>query len=285
MRKGTRRAGIGLGVGIVLAIALASPALAENGSAPDASATTQDAVSPVVATIAAPTWVDPCGTADDRAVLPADTLGIHYRWAQPEDSRNHDVIANTNVGYVVSDLPAGWSPLDGEYLYTWTYRFTDVPCGTAEPMRVSLMAPTWVDACGTADDRAVLPADTVGIHYRWAHPGDPTDHDVIANTNEGYVVAELPAGWTAADDGGYLYSWTHAFTDEACAVPLTSAVGAGRGLTRSSSVSLTAIAATADSASALAATGDADLSRTLLGAAALLVLGAGVIVWRRMGHA
>ena len=84
---------------------------------------------PVVVTLAPPTIVDECGVANDAVILPEDTEGVTYFFADEADPTNFDIRAEVAAGFVVEVVPDGWVDSgEGFFDYAVTDPFTDIDC-------------------------------------------------------------------------------------------------------------------------------------------------------------
>jgi hypothetical protein len=101
----------------------------------------------------------------------------------------------------------------------------EAPCFLAPPIEVTLGTPVLNDVCGTANDFGDKPEDTEGVSYVWDSE-DETNFDIDAVIADGYVVNDLPAGWTATEDSSvFFYAWAPTFTDVACPTTATPTPG------------------------------------------------------------
>lgn len=152
----------------------------------------------------------------DPATLPVSAVGGGGAdWASPQEWLNAFPDARIMaIGYSLGSGVNGDGIINsitvGCVTYTFDYEEVVIP----EPTVTTLGAPIISDVCGTEDDRGYLPEDTEGVDYEWASD-DEEVLDIVAYINEGFVVNDVPEGWTETE-GGYLYEWTYEFTDEAC---------------------------------------------------------------------
>jgi len=125
-------------------------------------------------------------------------------------------VTTTTTPVIWSDEEEGWilgTPLPPVVTYETTQAY-DWQCD----IEVTLANPYIEDPCGTDQDYAYLPASTDGVTYYWASE-DPSNFDVAAIVNSGYVVKVLPAGWVLyeQEEGDvYVYMWNPTWTDVPC---------------------------------------------------------------------
>ena len=125
-------------------------------------------------------------------------------------------VITSTTPVIWSDDEDGWilgAPLPPVVTYETTPAY-DWQCD----IEVTLATPYVEDSCGTDQDYAYLPASTDGVTYYWASE-DPSNYDVVAIVNSGYVVNVLPAGWVLyeQEEGDvYVYVWNPTWTDVPC---------------------------------------------------------------------
>ena len=77
-------------------------------------------------TLAPPTVVDECGTANDKVTLPENTEGVTYRFENEGVTNNVEAIVNS--GFALDGIPTGWVEIGTD---TYSYAvppFTDEDC-------------------------------------------------------------------------------------------------------------------------------------------------------------
>ena len=156
-------------------------------------------------------------TPSDPTVKVAQTKGITY--GQPKittagDKATVTVTATLEAGYKFpANLPAGWT-LNQDGTATFTKTVNVPPCGpgVVSPVDPVVNAGTCAPGATTPSDPTVELAQTKGIKY-----GDPVIKTadgkvtvtVVATLEAGYTFpANLPAGWTANQDGTATFTKT-----------------------------------------------------------------------------
>lgn len=168
----------------------------------------------------APEFVDECGTANDKIVLPDAPTGFYHtinnEWWNP--ITNGGEIAGSGTDTVrYYDNKADWNIFDDELLETWSYTFDSENCDTEIP---TVAAPTRNDECSTENDGYIIPALATGVEkYQVNINGGgwqdttPGDHDFTA-TGEVKIRAVAANGYSITGQS----EWTFEFDNDQCPV-------------------------------------------------------------------
>ncbi len=170
-------------------------------SGPNPTYTVQDAAAcyeEVIPSLAAVTFVDECGTANDKVNVPTK-LGVIYTTVDGRDANGVGTVTVTATaapGYV----------FDGSIRSTsWSHDFTNEPCLVEVPV---VPAASFTDLCATTDDDVTVPTQT-GVVYSTVDGRDANGVGTVT------VTAAAAAGYVFASSVTTT-SWSHDFTNEPC---------------------------------------------------------------------
>jgi len=163
---------------------------------------------PVIAT--APTKdTDPCGTVNDKYVIPSKTGVDYYVNGVLTPAGTY----NTNGAQVMTITAVAQAGYILQGTASWTLNFTNVPC---PPTPITAAAPEKIDLCGTANDKYIIPESAHVKYYVNLSP--------IAKPAGEYTAGHI-VGIIAVPDPGYVitsqFAWVFVYTDAACPVPVT----------------------------------------------------------------
>jgi hypothetical protein len=156
---------------------------------------------------------DLCGMENDTFTIPSK-VGVDYKIngnIVAAGSYNASDFAVNGTVTVTAVAQAGYM-LNG-HVTSWTHHFTNESCGGqgGELTPVAPAVATFADVCATINDTYTIPS-TMGVTYRVN--GVVTAAGTYPATGTVTVVAEAQAGFKLTGTT----SWSHTFTNEACAV-------------------------------------------------------------------
>ncbi len=144
-----------------------------------------------------------CGIANDTYTVPS-TTGVTYHLGTPAGPEvGAGTYGGTNTVTVVAVANPGFVS-DG--VISWTYDFTDTPCPL---IPVTTGEVTYVDICGTADDKYTVPT-TPNVTYKIGA------NVVTAGTQTGTGTVTITAYANAGYELTAPYTFTHTFTNDPC---------------------------------------------------------------------
>lgn len=165
---------------------------------------------------AAPTFTDECGTANDTITIPDASDGTYYRinnalWLIPGTF----AASGTKTVTQYDGNGTWWTSADDTLLGEWSYTYTDEPCTVpAEP--------TFVDECGTEDDRLIIPAWSHSSEYSYWFDLGAIDLPIASGTYDDYLGQPFMQhnSGTVTIKAKYklktIESWSHTYTNEDC---------------------------------------------------------------------